>query len=63
MWHKPFRASTPEAQTCMKFYTHICLNIDIVVDYSYEYPRGRDDISVCADVMEYFFVGYILTCP
>jgi hypothetical protein len=31
MWHKPFCASTHGAQTCVKFCTHICLNIDIVV--------------------------------
>jgi hypothetical protein len=32
----PFCASTHGAQTCMKFCTHICLNVDIVVSYSYD---------------------------
>jgi len=31
MWRKPFCASTQGAQTWVKFCTHICLNIDIVV--------------------------------
>jgi hypothetical protein len=55
-----FLKDAPKTFSCIKtwgtnlakFYIHIWFNINIIV----KCPRGSDDVSICVDMLKYFFV-------